>query len=232
MKQTEEKPKVSNASLAYDAILKAVVNHDLPPGNPLLENNLCAWLGMSRTPIREALNRLRAEGIVEYVRSKGFYVCSLSIEKIRQSYEAIEALESMVAYLVAVDHSHSDFPLVEKAVLRMEKDVESKDWDDWVKADEQFHAMMYKCCRNEYIVRYLTLQLIPAKQVRYLITKTYIDKSTSTKAHRATYDAIIRNDPERARALAQEHFAWIRREAMNFLSNFNFLPKEIPSGFR
>lgn len=191
------------------------------PGAPLVENDLCACLEMSRTPIREALNRLRAEGLVDYFPSRGNFVATISKEKLKKIYEAIEALEGMQAYLLAQDHSRPGFENVKTAVEEMEAAAASENWDDWVVADRKYHDSMAQCCDNEYIVQQLTFLNQPSNQVRMLITKTYIDKNISTKDHRTVYERIIENDPEGARQAAQKHFSWMRSQIMAFLSTYH-----------
>lgn len=213
--------KILRAALAYEMLKTAIEKRELKPGQPLVEAELCQWLDMSRTPIREALSRLRAEGLVEYYPARGNVVSSFSYEKFKQIYEAIEALEGMLAYLLAIDHSNPEFEGVREAIAAMERAAAEKDWDAWTIADTKFHSQMYKCCANEYILRELELLSKPSQQVRTLITRTYIDKEQSTKEHRAVFDAIVEGDPEKARTIAQKHYSRIRRDVLEFLRTFN-----------
>jgi len=216
-----ENKKILRASLAYEMLKTAIEKRQFQPGQQLVEVELCEWLDMSRTPIREALSRLRAEGLVEYYPARGYVVSTFSYEKFKQIYEAIEALEGMLAYLLAIDHSNPEFDGVREAVIAMERAAIEKNWDAWLVADTKYHTQMYNCCSNEYILRELEILSKPSQQVRIMITRTYIDKEQSTKEHRAVYDAIVEGDREKARTLAQKHYNRVRRDVLEFLRTYN-----------
>lgn len=208
---------------AYERILGLIQSGVYAPGFPLTESELCNAMDMSRTPVREALHRLSAEGMVEYSRSKGFTVASFSAEKISQVYEVLEGLEGMMAFLLAKDHSAAAFNEAGAAVEDMVRACQSENWDEWVRADSRFHVALNQCSKNEYIARDVERYNRPATQVRNMITRLYIDKQKSTDDHKKLYEAIAASDAERARALTQNHYAWIREEVTCYLRTFNIL---------
>lgn len=218
--KTIQPKSLSRASYAYEKLLGAIEKHEVQPGQPLIELELCEWLNMSRTPIREALNRLRAEGMVEYRHPRGYYVSYMSKDRFRQIYEMIEALEGMLAYLLACDHSHPNFKKVGKAIADMEKTAKAELWDDWIIADAMFHKYMCSCCDNIYIVRELELMGKASHQVRIMITRMFLDKTQSTIDHRNVYDAIVAADPDKARRLAQDHFSRIRGNILEYIGTY------------
>lgn len=210
--------KTARADVAYDTIKAAIENGQIPQGKQLVESDLCALLAMSRTPIREALNRLHAEGYVEYRAGRGFSAAIYGVEELRQIYEMIEAVESMLVYLLAQEHG--DLSELERAVEDMEQALEEEDWGRWTAADTNFHNAMYAMCRNVYIARDLEFLNRPAYHTRMMITRIYIDKGISTKAHRNIYDAIVCGDADLARSEAQKHFSWIRERVIECLRTY------------
>lgn len=208
---------------AYDRILHLICSGAYPPGLALTECELCESMQMSRTPVREALHRLSAEGMVTYSRSKGFTVATFSAEKICQVYEMLEGIEGMMAFLLAKDHDAPGFDRAGEAVEQMIRSCETENWDEWIKADSEFHIILNKCCKNEYIARDVERYNRPATQVRNMITRIYINKKKSTEDHRQLYEAILDSNADKARTIAQNHSAWIRAEVAHYLKTFNIL---------
>lgn len=210
LNHTSKKKKISAADRAYSAIRTAIANGDLRPGYPLLETELSEQLGMSRTPVREAINRLKAEDMIETVRRKGIFVKTLSTEELSQMYEVAEGLEGMVAYLVA---SEPDVQLdeLENDILTMEQALAENNTDKWVVADEDYHTALYKLCKNTYLVEQLKRLHEKLRLARLiLIAGSTEDKIQSTKEHRATYEAIKAGDAELARKITQNHWKRVR----------------------
>lgn len=210
LKHTSKKKKVSAADRAYSAIRTAIANGDLRPGYPLLETELSEQLGMSRTPVREAVNRLIAEDMVETIKRKGIFVKTLSKEELCQMYEVAEGLEGMVTYLVA---SEPDVQLdeLENNILAMEQALAENNTDQWIIADEDYHTALYTLCKNTYIVELLKRLNEKLRLARLiLIAGSTADKTQSTKEHRATYEAIHAGDAELARKLTQNHWRRVR----------------------
>jgi DNA-binding GntR family transcriptional regulator len=210
LNHTSNKKKISAADRAYSAIRLAIANGDLRPGFPLLETELSAQLGMSRTPVREALNRLKAEDMVETIRRKGIFVKTLSTEELSHMYEMAEGLEGMVAYLVA---SEADARLdeLESNILTMEQALAENNTDNWIAADEDYHTALYNLCKNSYLVENLTRVHEKLRFARViLIAGSTADKLVSTRDHRATYEAIRAGDAERARTITQDHWRRVR----------------------
>lgn len=213
----------ARADVAYTVIKNDIDAGKISAGYQLIENELCQKLNMSRTPIREALNRLHAEGYLEYQPGKGFSTTVYNSEKLRKIYEMIEAVEGMLAYLLAQEYKTLNFSETERAVLEMEESIASENWDKWVQADTKFHDSLYALCNNEYIKNDLEQLYRPAFKVRTLITRVYLDKVESTRSHRAMYEAIIVGDAERARKEAHNHFSWIREQVCKCLETYDIL---------
>lgn len=215
--------KESRADIAYNILKRDIDSGKISNGVSLVENELCMKLNMSRTPIREALNRLHAEGYLEYSPGKGFCAPYYDTVKIRHIYELIEAVEGMLAYILAQKHESLDLSKVKSAVEGMEASRDANDWDAWVTYDDAYHDAIYKLNDNEYIAHDIEILNRPAYKVRVLITKVYLDKSVSTDAHRAIYDAINNGDAELARDEAQKHYSWVKENVCKCLDNFEIL---------
>ncbi|MCF8565037.1 GntR family transcriptional regulator [Alicyclobacillus tolerans] len=211
---------MSATDKAYAAIRTAIANHEFRPGYPLLETEIAERLGMSRTPVREAIHRLKAEGIVETVRRKGIFVKTLSKEEVCQTYEIAEGLEGMVSYLVASEAQDANLDDLETSIVAMEQALSENSIDKWVMADESYHAALYALCKNTYLIEDLTRLNEKLRYSRlYLVAGSSGDRTQSTQEHQATYQAIKAGNPDLARSLTQKHWARVRSEISALYAN-------------
>ena len=104
----------SKKQVAYEFIKEHIVSGDFPAGSLLVERQLCAMINTSRTPVREAIQQLTAEGLVESISAKGNVVSSIRYEDIARTYDVREYLESLAVRLCvqvctdAVSYTHLD----------------------------------------------------------------------------------------------------------------------------
>lgn len=215
--QTKKK-KITSADRAYSAIREAIANGELRPGYPLLETELSEQLGMSRTPVREAINRLKAEDIIETISRKGIFVKTLSKDELVQWYEVAEGLEGMVSYLVASD-PEAELIELESKIKEMEDAIAEGNVDKWIVSDEQYHKTLYSLCKNNFLVENLQRVNVKSQLARIvLIAGSMSDKTKSTKDHRDTFEAIKAGDAERARQCTQNHWKRIRMAYLGYLN--------------
>ena len=145
---------------AYAQIRQRILDNVWPPGHRALEQEVALALGMSRTPVREALMRLRNEGLVEVIPRHGMRVLPVSPTDMREIYQILTALECMAAELLA-QRKPSDAelkPLVD-ASKAMDKALKADDLDAWAAADERFHAHFIELAGNRLRVRRNSLPL-------------------------------------------------------------------------
>ena len=189
---------------AYARLRDAIANLALQPGQPLTEISLAEWLGLGRTPVREALARLRDEGLVDAVPRKGYFVSRISARAAGEIYEMLEGLEGMAMKLAAERRTPEQLVRMEAAVLAQEAALARDDLDAWIAADERFHTAMLDMADNGRIRR--TIEPLNAQLHRLrLYTIQLRPKPThSADMHRLQLEAIRDRDGERARALLQE----------------------------
>lgn len=209
--------RVSQTRKAYDAIRSDIIRRVYPPGYTLSEVELAEKLGMSRTPVREALSQLRTEGLLARTK-RGTIVKLLTRDEIRQAYEFAEALEAMAAWLAASGGAgKKDFAKMEKAVAGMEAAFEHQDFDAWAEADDAFHEALHVSCANKYILHALNSIYGDVYYTRMLVTKMLLDKALSTREHRETLEKIKAGDAAGARDLMGRHWSRIRGEVVRLI---------------
>jgi DNA-binding GntR family transcriptional regulator len=152
---------------AYKSLKEAIVSRRLPPGSQLKESDLVEKLGVSRTPIREALNQLSKDGIVEIYPRKGAFVKNCSKEEVVEILILREVMEGLAARL-ATNH------LSEESIRKLECFfAQYKDGSiDYAQADELFHSMIIQACGSTRLVGLInnlkdSLQMLDMRAVSF-----------------------------------------------------------------
>ena len=137
---------------AYQAIRQRILDAVWPPGHQALEQEVALALGMSRTPVREALIRLQNDGLVEVVPRHGMRVLPVSVHDMREIYEILTALECLAAELLArrQPDARTLKPLTD-ANKAMDKALKAGDLEAWAAADESFHKQLVELAGNRQL---------------------------------------------------------------------------------
>jgi len=207
----------SQAQRAYEGMKQGILSRELKPGCPIIETEFAERFKMSRTPIREAIRRLYAEGLVDIFPRKGAYIKTFTKRDLLMSFEAAEAIEGMVAYLVAKNmlEKKSDKKWLQELdgiMDQMDKSLKANDIQSWASGDEKFHNTLYRMCDNEYIIQSLERIRMQLNYALWFLTPFYIDKKPSNAEHREIIVAIRNGDPEKARIISQKHRNRVRNE--------------------
>ncbi|MGE4283558.1 MAG: GntR family transcriptional regulator [Clostridia bacterium] len=207
----------TSTNKAYQYIRKAIANRDLRMGDPVFEVTIAKKLNISRTPVRDAINYLKVEGLIEKIPGKGNFVKTLSKEEIRQTYELLEGLEAMVSYLAAHHANQNDLKKLEKHIEILKCAINEDDIDSWQMADEAFHNTLCTLCNNKYIVEQLVRLSPLLHHIRLIITRNFVNKAESTREHILLYEAIKNKDANLALQITHRHLQRVREESLQFI---------------
>ena len=140
----------SKAEQIYSPLQAEILQKKLRPGAPVSESGIARRTSVSRTPIREALQRLRIENLVEFVPGKGAFVKVLSWNEIRDAYELVEALEGTCCSIVTDRASREDIRGLLPHIEDMDRAIGQQpiQMSPWLLADERFHLAIYQCAQT------------------------------------------------------------------------------------
>jgi DNA-binding GntR family transcriptional regulator len=218
--RSNHRPSPALTERAYARIRSAIADLVLQPGRPLTERYLAEWLGIGRMPVREALVRLREEGLVEAIPRKGYYVSSISADDAREIYEMLEGLESMAVKLAAERATPEDIARLERAAREQELALERDDLDAWVVADEAFHDAILEIARNRRIQKTIEPLNAQLHRLRLFTIRLRPKPTRSVEEHRAELEAIKAGDGERARRIHQAHRAHAREVMVEIVRRY------------
>ena len=185
----------SLVDVAYATMRRRILDNVWAPGFRTLEQELAQELGMSRTPVREALIRLAKEGLVEVVPRHGMRVLPVSAADMRDIYEMLTALEPMAAEL-AVRRQPAEAelkPLVE-ASREMARALKADDLDAWAAADERFHRHLILLSGNRLLIDAVLNCWDRAHRARMVTLRIRPVPAHSTREHMDVVDRIRAGD--------------------------------------
>lgn len=195
------------ADRAYQQLRDRIQNGALHPGARLVERTICAELGMSRTPVREALRLLTAEGWVTSRPRRGMIVTRLRPEEIGEIFEFGTVLESFLASLAARKGTAADRARLQRVVADMERALagEPADLAAYIELDRDFHALIAHMAGNRRLAN--MLKAVMGSYVLYQAFRHYrrSDLELSLQQHRTIHQAIAREDSEWAASAMRTH---------------------------
>lgn len=208
---------------AYEALKEMILTAELPPGFVAIEKEMSERLGMSRTPIREALLRLEYEGMIAIFPRRGFQVSSTSSDDIREIFRVLSALEVTAAEQLAEKDDivrAEACAWLDAAVAAMTDALGEDDLDDWAAADSDFHRLLLDCCGNKRLKTIAETMWNQAHRVRLVTLRLRPKPSGSTDDHADLVDAIRRGDADAAREIHRAHRKKYMRMLMNLMDKY------------
>ncbi|HZU40316.1 MAG TPA: GntR family transcriptional regulator [Solirubrobacteraceae bacterium] len=194
----------SVAILAYEQIRALILGGEMSPGARLSQLDLAERLGVSRTPVREALRRLAGEGLVDALPQRGFRVADLGLEAVMRRLEVRLLLEPGIARLAAERAVPED---VERLAEAIELEAAARDSDTMHDASRMFHMGLARATHNEELVNTLGALWIVEVGRRLLARRAGAPEwqQSDISEHRAIMAAVQRRDGVEAERLSREH---------------------------
>jgi DNA-binding GntR family transcriptional regulator len=191
------------AGQAYGRLRQAILSGDYAPGAALFENQLAEKLGMSRTPVREALQTLSRDGFVEIVPNRGYFIPRLSVDDVRELYELRENLEGLAARCAALRATDADIDELDHLFQQYES---AAHWEAWVRLGTEFHEKLVALANNKRLAGMLdSLQAQISMTRQSALRHVKGRRDEAVREHRAILDAMRRRDPDEAERQTRAH---------------------------
>lgn len=194
---------LSKQSIAYSYLCSSIISGHMAPGTPIIEREVCERLGVSRTPVREALRRLSSEGLVDFITNRGAFVSSLSKEKVMQLYEVKEALEIMAALLCSRRASEKDFREMDKCIDAQQNCVITGKIPQSLDEDMRFHVLLAKSCGNTMLELQATSLMLQTRRLMSIYDLDRMDEFISQ--HRRIMECMRNKDEKEIIASVDKH---------------------------
>lgn len=192
-----ERPKSLTAQ-AYELIEAMIANLELAPGTALSEVELSKRLNIGRTPVREALQRLAREHLVQILPQRGVLVSEIDIKRQLRLLETRREVERLVARSAARRATQAERQRFEELAAEFESAAKSRDQVQFMRADKAFNDLSVKTARNEFAAGAMGLMHGLSRRFWFLHHKQADDLLTIAKLHCALARAIGKGDEEAA----------------------------------
>lgn len=190
--------------IVFETIRNAIVSGDLKPGERVMEVQMAESLGVSRTPVREAIRKLELEGLIIMLPRKGAYVADLSVKDLTEVMEIRSVLEGLAAGLASIRIDAVEIEELEIYALKFHKSIE-EDVDALILRDFEFHEAIFRASRNERLIQLNNNLIEQVQRFREIYHKKVNKPKESSREHYAIVEAISNGDVDKAEKLTRIH---------------------------
>lgn len=197
----------SLAQRVYEALRSAILAMDLPPGTLLKKQVICEQLGVSRSPVTEAITRLAAEGLAEVIPQSGSRVTRFSMSEIREGAFLREAIELAAVAKVAAERTEEQLAQLTRNLRLQALCLEDQDETGFYREDERLHELIFSFTGFPKLNAIAATGWVQVNRARHLLLPMRGRAIASYEEHRAIVEAIREQDPEKARKAMKKHLS-------------------------
>jgi DNA-binding GntR family transcriptional regulator len=202
---------------AYDVIKKMILKGDLKPGERLIESHLSRRLGISRTPIRESIQRLTADGLVEMWPKGGARVSELRAKDIEEIYEIRDVMESFAAEKATRLLTDKEIEALKKLAHEGEVALDKRDISKMARINTRFHRIICKASRNERLLKLTDVLQTNITRYRELILEGPVAAGAAMEGHREIADAMAKRDQRAVKRAMHKHISRVKQTLLRKL---------------
>lgn len=206
------KAHASLTEKAYHTLVHKIVTLDLPPGAVLTESHLMRELRIGRTPIREAVQRLIAEGLVKHLHHRGMLVAEVLTADVQQLYECRAEIEGFAARLAATRMTPAQVEELKRIHEGMDRVLSEADIESFVTQDRQFHALLGSGAGNRYLESFMVNVYNLHLRLWYYLFKTQGEFKETVHDHQELISALVRRDPDDSERAMRKYVTRIARQ--------------------
>lgn len=191
--------------IVYEELKLLIVKGKIQPGMRLMEEELAEDMGVSRTPIREAIRKLEKEGLITIEPRRGAYVSQLSSQDMVEILEVRQNVEGFAAELAAKRITEEEKTRLIEIAKEYEIAVKENDMPAMIKADTAFHHIIVEATRNKILIQMVEQLQELVLRFRYLYYDNFKRSDKMTEEHKMIYEAIMEGKSEVAKESADDH---------------------------
>jgi DNA-binding GntR family transcriptional regulator len=189
----------------FESLKQAIIRGKISANEWLVESHIAETLGISRTPVREAIHKLEREGLVERQPRGGFTVLGLNRNDIEETFGLRSVLEGYAARLAAVKHKTFELKSLEKKIEEFQRALDQKKMDLLPAINTEFHDLLYGLSKSPKLINMISGLRDQIYRYREMILKEQKFASTSNLDHRKMLKYIRKRDAEGAERAVKDH---------------------------
>lgn len=201
----------------YENLRRAIVRGDISPGYHVVESNVADSLGISRTPVREAIHKLEQEGLLMKLPSRGFAVRDLKQEEIEEIFGIRAVLESYAAGLAALRHREEDLLVLGEKVTEFQRKLDRNEMGGLFRINTEFHDLFYGLSGSPKLITTIDDLRGHIYRFRKILLQRKKTASISNRDHIQMLHAMRSRDKSRVERLVRAHILRGQRELIEAL---------------
>lgn len=216
--------KIENTSgksireIVLSELRNAIFMREIQPGDRLVETTIANSMGISRTPVREALRQLESEGLAVNIPRKGTVVKGICLEDANEIYDIREALEGLAARRACMNISRKEIKELRQIIKDMDKCIKACDENTYGEIHNRYNRIIINSCRNKRLIAQMESIYEYLKSLRQISLMTTERKVEALKEHIEIIDAIEIGDEDAAERLTRKH---VKRAKISFQEALN-----------
>jgi len=197
--------KTSLGQHIFTYLRTSILNGDVVPGSRLVENKVAQALGISRTPVREALHKLEREGLAKQIPQGGYAVTGLTREEIEDIFGIRSLLESYASRVACARYKEDHLAALEKKHEEAKRFVTQGRLDDLARVNAEFHDALYSMSGRPKLIEIINNLQSQIQRFRSIILTDENNARISMDMHRKLLQALKKRDEDRVEKLMKEH---------------------------
>ena len=189
----------------FESLKHSIVRGKISAGEWLVESHIAETLGISRTPVREAIHKLEREGLIERQARGGFTVLGFKRNDIEETFGIRSVLEGYAARLAAIKHDAKELEDLENKIDEFQNALDRKKMDLLPTINTEFHDLLYGLSKSPKLINMINHLRDQIYRYRQMILKERKFATTSNQDHKKMLKYIRRRDAEGAERLVREH---------------------------
>ncbi len=196
--------------VVFETLKEAILTGKLEPKERLMEVKIADQLGVSRTPVREAIRKLELEGLVVMVPRKGAYVSDISYKDIVDTLELREALETFAVKLAIEKNTVKDIKILEELNKDFQKAYKEKDIEKMVEYDTDIHNEIFVLSNNSKLINFMDGLNEIMQRFRLIFFNETYNPERIAKEHEEIFRALKNKDVEKAQKAMKTHLSTLK----------------------
>lgn len=197
--------KESLGSRVFEQIKGMILRGEIPPGRRIIETDIALSMGISRTPVREAVHKLGAEGFLTPLPKGGYAVRGLTVSDIEDTFDIRSILESFAGYLAAMRHTENEVKVLESKIDEFQLHLDKGDIKRLTAVNTEFHEALYGLSRSPRLIKMIHGLRDEIYFLRKIILKSEEMARLSNRDHREIIQAIKQREAEKVERQLREH---------------------------
>ena len=214
----------------FEKLKSAIIQGHLPAGNRVIESRIAEALGISRTPVREAIHKLEREGLLTKLPLGGFFVPNLTRGDIEETFGIRSVLESYAARLAAIKHQGDDLHPLEEKIDEFQVAMDEGRIEELPRINTEFHDLLYALSRSPKLIRMINDLREQIYRFRNIILKMEKIAKIGNEDHKKMLKAMKKRDPDRVEFLVREHILRGQKIVLEELKRREVHPENTTSG--